>query len=94
MLGGKWKMRILWHIIQGENRFSELRKAMPEISEKVLYTSLKELETTGILEKNIEKEQKPSIIRYYLAEEYVEIKEMLSAAHRVAEKYVRKNGVQ
>lgn len=33
-------MRILWHIIHGENRFSELKKALSGISEKVLYTSL------------------------------------------------------
>ena len=37
-------MRILWHIIHGENRFSELKKALSGISEKVLYTSLRELE--------------------------------------------------
>lgn len=94
MLGGKWKMRILWHIMHGENRFSELKKAMPEISEKVLYTSLRELEMSGILEKEVEKKEKPSIIRYYLSEEYAEIKVMLGAAHSFAEKYARKNGIR
>ena len=74
-------MRILWHIIHGENRFSELKKALSGISEKVLYTSLRELE-------------KPSIIRYYLAEEYAEVKEMVRAAHSFAEKYVRKNEIR
>lgn len=91
LLGGKWKMRILWHIIHGENRFSELKKALPEISEKVLYTSLRELESANILIKKVEKEQKPSIIRYYLAEEYSEIEDMLMAAHCVSEKYMKKN---
>lgn len=94
MLGGKWKMRILWHIIHGENRFSELKKALPEISEKVLYTSLRELEEAEILIREVEREQKPSIIRYYLAEEYAEVKEMISAAHSFAEKYVRKNEIR
>ena len=77
-------MRILWHIIHGENRFSELKKALSGISEKVLYTSLRE----------VEQEQKPSIIRYYLAEEYAEVKEMVRAAHSFAEKYVRKNEIR
>lgn len=92
-LGGKWKMRILWHIIHGENRFSELKKALPDISEKVLFTSLRELEAAGILRKEIEREQKPSIIRYHLTEEYREVKEMLIAAHRFSEKYMSKHGL-
>lgn len=90
-LGGKWKMRILWHILHGENRFSELKKALPGISEKVLYTSLKELESANILIKKVEKEQKPSIVRYYLTEEYSGIKDMLISAHCVSEKYIKNN---
>lgn len=92
--GRKWKMRILWHIIHGENRFSELEKALSGISEKVLYTSLRELEEAEILVREVEQEQKPSIIRYYLAEEYAEVKEMIRAAHSFAEKYVRKNEIR
>ena len=30
IIGGKWKMRILWHIIHGENRFGILKKCIPE----------------------------------------------------------------
>ncbi len=44
LIGGKWKLKILWHILQGDNRFSELKKEIPGISEKVLYSNLKELE--------------------------------------------------
>ena len=51
-------MRILWHIIHGENRFSELKKALSGISEKVLYTSLRELEEAEILVREVEQEQK------------------------------------
>ncbi len=87
-------MRFLWHIIHGENRFSELKKALSGISEKVLYTSLRELEEAEILVRQVEQEQKPSIIRYYLAEEYAEVKEMVRAAHSFAEKYVRKNEIR
>ena len=47
-------MRILWHIIHGENRFSELEKALSGISEKVLYTSLRELEEAEILVRKVE----------------------------------------
>lgn len=70
-----------------------VKKALPDISEKVLFTSLRELETAGILRKEIEREQKPSIIRYHLTEEYREVKEMLIAAHRFLEKYMSKHGL-
>ena len=43
LLGGKWKLRILWHIINGDNRFSLLRKLIPDITNKMLITQLKEL---------------------------------------------------
>ena len=29
LIGGKWKLKILWHILQGDNRFSELKKEIP-----------------------------------------------------------------
>lgn len=48
LIGGKWKLRILWHIIQGDNRFSLLAKAIPDITQKVLASQIKELETSGI----------------------------------------------
>ena len=31
LIGGKWKLKILWHILQGDNRFSELKKEIPGI---------------------------------------------------------------
>lgn len=43
LIGGKWKLRILWHIIHGENRFSLLMRAIPDISQKVLVSQLRGL---------------------------------------------------
>ncbi|MBZ4684072.1 MAG: hypothetical protein PWP46_2218 [Fusobacteriaceae bacterium] len=51
LLGGKWKLRILWHIIHGDNRFSLLLKAIPEITEKMLTTQLRELEKHNLIIK-------------------------------------------
>ena len=64
LIGGKWKLKILWHILQGDNRFSELKKEIPGISEKVLYSNLKELEDARLLYREVIKEKKPSVIRY------------------------------
>ena len=73
LIGGKWKLKILWHILQGDNRFSELKKEIPGISEKVLYSNLKELEDARLLYREVIKEKKPSVIRYRLSEEGVNV---------------------
>lgn len=43
MLGGKWKMLIIFQISQGVNRFGELKRSIPDISEKMLSQELKNL---------------------------------------------------
>lgn len=69
LIGGKWKLRILWHIIHGDNRFSLLTKAIPDITQKVLASQLKELEHSGILKKNIIDNNPPKVILYEIMEE-------------------------
>ena len=91
MIGGKWKLKILWHILQGDNRFSELKKEIPGISEKVLYSNLKELEDARLLYREVIKEKKPSVIRYRLSEEGVEVRALIDAAHRFANRYAKKH---
>lgn len=49
LVGGKWKLRILWHIVHGDNRFSLLQKGIPDITEKMLTTQLKDMENSGVI---------------------------------------------
>lgn len=49
VMGGKWKPGILYRLQEGTFRLSELRRAMPWISEKVLIRQLRELEADGIV---------------------------------------------
>jgi len=44
ILGGKWSLLILWNIQDAPQRFWELRKLIPDISEKMLIQTLKQLE--------------------------------------------------
>lgn len=48
-IGGYWKPIILFHLLSGSKRYSELRKAMPHITEKVLIQQLKQLEADQLL---------------------------------------------
>ncbi|NIJ54604.1 winged helix-turn-helix transcriptional regulator [Dyadobacter arcticus] len=42
-IGGRWKIVILWQLKNGSLRYNEIRKAIPNISEKMLIQQLKEL---------------------------------------------------
>ncbi|MDN3580312.1 winged helix-turn-helix transcriptional regulator [Mucilaginibacter flavus] len=48
-IGGYWKPIILFHLLTGGKRYSEIKKAIPAITEKVLIQHLKQLETDGLL---------------------------------------------
>lgn len=49
VLGGKWKMAIVWKLYDGTLRFAQLRRALVGVSEGVLITQLKELERDGLI---------------------------------------------
>jgi DNA-binding HxlR family transcriptional regulator len=51
VMGGKWKPVILAHLKEGVHRYGELRRRMPEISEKMLTQQLRELERDGLLSR-------------------------------------------
>ena len=86
-------MRILWHIIQGENRFSLLQKGIPEITHKVLITQLRELENSGILSRKEIADVRPHVI-YSLSNEYVLLIPILEALCDFTKQYADKNQIK
>ena len=52
-IGGTWKMPILWRLKNRIFRFSELRKDIPHISDKMLTTQLRELEADGFISRKV-----------------------------------------
>ncbi len=53
IIGGKWKPILLYHLVTGSKRFSELKKLMPGASDRMLTRSLRELEENGIILRNV-----------------------------------------
>lgn len=53
LIGGKWKLRILWALRDGEEqRFSQIRRQVPQITDVMLSQSLRELCQGGLLLRN------------------------------------------
>jgi len=61
LIGGKWKVVILWWLRGGSKRFGELMQLMPDISQKVLTSQLRELEADGLIERQVFAESPPRV---------------------------------
>jgi len=67
LIGNKWKLLIIQQLLRGEQRFSELMKSVPGISQKVLTDNLRALESDGIINREVFAEVPPRVI-YSLSE--------------------------
>lgn len=52
-IGGKWKTVVLWYLRNQTMRFGELKKQIPEITEKMLSIQLKSLEEDGLVKRKV-----------------------------------------
>lgn len=53
MIGGKYKIMILHHLMQGALRYNQIAKALPIATPKMLSQQLKELESDGIIKRTL-----------------------------------------
>jgi DNA-binding HxlR family transcriptional regulator len=68
MLEGRWKLLILFHLFGGKvRRFSELERAIPAVSQKMLIQQLRQLEADGIVQRIVH-QQVPPKVEYRLTE--------------------------
>lgn len=77
-IGGKWKTVVLWYLRKEKKRFSELKRHIPEITEKMLSLQLRQLEKDGIVLRTIYPEVPPRV-EYELTEEGKSMIPMLEA---------------
>lgn len=68
LIGGKWKGVILYRLLVGDVlRFNELRKLLPNITQRMLTNQLRELESDGLVARKIYPEVPPKV-EYRLTE--------------------------
>jgi len=62
ILEGRWKLVILFHLFGGKvRRFSELRRAIPAVSEKMLIQQLRHMERDGIVRRFVYHQVPPKV---------------------------------
>lgn len=61
VLGGKWKLLILWHLRDEPKRYGELRRLVGTITEKMLIRQLRELEQQEIITRTVYPEVPPRV---------------------------------
>src|SRR5207247_11099821 len=67
-MDGRWKGTILWRLQDGPRRTSELKRSIPEITERMLIRHLQELVADGIVERDDKKTIPPCV--YYSLSSY------------------------
>jgi DNA-binding HxlR family transcriptional regulator len=76
LLGGRWRIVLIYHLLEGKRRFSDLRRAMPRISQRMLTLDLRALEKAGLVQRTIYPEVPPRV-EYSLTAEGERLKELV-----------------
>lgn len=62
VLGGKWKLVLLYHLLSGPQRNGELCRLVPGITQKMLTQQLRELEQDGIVIRTVHHQVPPKVV--------------------------------
>jgi DNA-binding HxlR family transcriptional regulator len=53
LIDGKWKGVILYHLLEGTLRFNEIRRKLPNVTQRMLTLQLRELEADGLVARKV-----------------------------------------
>lgn len=61
VVGGKWKMPILWRLQEHKWRYGELKRSLGRVTHKILTQQLRELERDGLIARQVYAEVPPKV---------------------------------
>ena len=61
VIGGRWKPVLVCHLLGGKKRFGELRRLVPNATERMITLQLRELESDGVVSREVFAEVPPRV---------------------------------
>ena len=86
LIGGKWKGIVLYYLLDGRLRFSELKRQIGCVTQRMLTKQLRELEATGLVNRIVYAEVPPRV-EYELTKEGKTLKPIVIALKKWGEKH-------
>ena len=90
VIGDKWKVLILRDLMNGTMRFGELKKSIGHVSQKVLTAQLRDMESKGLVTRQVFAEVPPRV-EYTLTDTGYSLKPVLDVLRHWGEAYQLKN---
>lgn len=87
LISGKWKILILWYLSKGSLRFSELKRNLPNVTQKMLTNQLRSLEEDNLIHRVVYPVVPPKV-EYSLTEIGLKIIPLLESMHKYGEEYI------
>ena len=88
LIGDKWKILILRDLLTGTKRFGELKKSVTGITQKVLTSNLRDMESSGLLTREVFPEVPPRV-EYTLTDTGYSLEPILDSMYSWGENYKR-----
>lgn len=92
-IGGTWKMPILWRLQDKVMRYSELKRSMPQISDKMLTTQLRQLEANGFIHRQVYAVVPPKV-EYSITERGKRVIPIINTIRNFGLELMREEGIE
>jgi DNA-binding HxlR family transcriptional regulator len=93
LIGGKYKALVLWHLMGGKRRFGELRRLIPQTTQKMMTQQLRELEADDLIVRTVYPVVPPKV-EYALSELGKSLTPILHAMRDWGTGYMESTGTQ
>ncbi|MTV47367.1 transcriptional regulator [Heliobacillus mobilis] len=92
LIGGRYKALILWYLLDRTLRFSEIKRLIPQATQKMLTQQLRSLEEDGLIIRKVYPEVPPKV-EYSLSESGKNLKPVLDAMCQFGKTYVEEHSI-
>lgn len=93
LIGGKWKIIIIWYLYHGPLRFSTIKRILGGITQKMLTQQLRELEEAGLVNRKVYPVVPPKV-EYSLTEQALGLFPTLNSMCEWGQEYATKYGIK